>query len=65
MANPQDTGTFEGTITDRIDFVDVAPKSGNTGDFEATITDRLDFMDYVKAAAAPAVGNPWYYYAQQ
>ena len=51
MANPQDSGTFENWITDRIGFVVVPPKSGDTGDFEKTITDRLFFVEYQEAAA--------------
>lgn len=51
----QDTGTFEQTITDRIDFQDVHPRTGSNGDFEQTLTDRIDFEDYVEAVAVAAV----------
>ena len=52
MANPQDPGTFDIWITNRLSFRTVVPKSGNTGDFEKWITDRIRFSDYVEAAAA-------------
>jgi len=47
------TGSFEQWITDRIDFEEIHPKSGDTGDFEAWITDRIDFSTFVEAEAAP------------
>ena len=46
MPNPQDDGTFEQWITDRIDFKTGKPRSGNTGDMEQWITDRIDFSEY-------------------
>lgn len=57
MANPQDTGTFDYWITDRLTFQDVPPKSGDTGDFENWIWDRGFWEDYVEATAAPPVGG--------
>jgi hypothetical protein len=57
MANPEDPGTFEYWITDRITFQDIPPLSGDTGDFESWLWDRQYWEDYVEAAAA-AVGQP-------
>lgn len=53
MANPQDTGTFDYWITDRITFQDTLPKSSDTGTFETWLWDRKTWATYVEAAAAP------------
>lgn len=50
MANPQDPGTFENWITNRITFEDIPPKLGDTGDFEKWITNRIYWQDYVESA---------------
>ena len=54
MANPQDTGTFDGWITDRLYFGTLQPPSGDTGTFDQWITDRLYFDTMV---AAPSGGK--------
>ena len=51
MANPQDPGTFDFWITDRILFQDAPPKSGDTGDFDRWITDRIYWRNYVGVVA--------------
>lgn len=53
MANPQDPGTFDYWITDRLTFQGAPPRSGDTGDFEKWLWDREFWEDYVEAAAAP------------
>lgn len=55
MANPQDPGTFEYFITDRITFQNVPPKSGDTGDLEKWFTDRMRFEDYVEQAVVARI----------
>ena len=57
MSNPQDPGTFDFWITNRLTFRTVVPKSGNTGDFEKWITDRIRFSDYVSASVTIIVGS--------
>lgn len=54
MANPQNTGTFDFWLTDRLTFATPPPKTGDTGTFDAWITDRLYFEDYVEATVATA-----------
>lgn len=54
MANPQDQGTFDYWITDRISFTVARPKSGDTGDFENWITDRIYWWEYAESAAEAA-----------
>lgn len=53
MAEPQDTGLFDGWITDRIYFQVVPPRTGSTGEFESWITDRIYYRDYVEAELVP------------
>ena len=55
MANPQDPGTFEFWITDRITFQAIPPKSGDTGDFEKWLWDRGYWEDYVEQAAVARI----------
>lgn len=52
MANPQDTGTFDYWIADRIMFETIPPRAGNTGTFDGWLTDRIYFHDYVEAEVA-------------
>ena len=53
MANPQNPGTFDSCLTDRIPLQTIAGKSGSTGDFDRWYTDRLAIDVYVEAAAEP------------
>jgi hypothetical protein len=52
MANPQDAGTFEDWVTDRIPFNIIPPRAAaqDTGTFEDWITDRMHFNVYAEAA---------------
>lgn len=54
MANPQNPGTFDYWITDRLTFATLPPKTGDTGTFDQWLTDRVTFADYVEAAAVTA-----------
>ena len=51
MANPEDVGTFDLWITDRIQFSIAKPKTSDTGDFDRWITDRIPFETYQIAVA--------------
>lgn len=59
MPNPQDTGTFERWITDRIFFQDVPPRRGDTGDFEKWLWNREYWEDYLETPLVLAV-TAWY-----
>lgn len=58
MANPQDPGTFDYWITDRITFQVARPKTGDTGDFEKWLTDRIYWHDYAETAAIIRIPRP-------
>jgi hypothetical protein len=56
MANPQDQGSFDYWITDRIPFTVAPPKSDDTGDFEKWITDRIYWWEYASQGRIPRYG---------
>lgn len=59
MANPQDTGTFDRWITQRIYFRVGPPTTnfGTTGQFNSFITRRIHFPDYVEKLEVKVSGS--------